>query len=141
MEAPRSSDAASGAEGESGSGWRIPMGDPPASVGASRGSGGRAAISLARQFRPDLALLDVRMPDIDGYTAAKSIREQKGGADVYLIALTGLGQEDDKRRATEAGFSVHLTKPVDPDQLRDLLAWRIRSAHGMRNNPRSSRTP
>jgi two-component system, sensor histidine kinase len=94
---------------------------------------GLAAISAARTFRPDVALLDIGMPDVDGYAAAKRIREQRGGADIYLIALTGWGQDEDKRRASEAGFAMHLTKPVDPDQLRALLANQHKSAASLRS--------
>jgi signal transduction histidine kinase/ActR/RegA family two-component response regulator len=83
--------------------------------------GGRAAVSAAETFRPDVALLDIGMPEMDGYSAAKAIRQQRGGVDAYLIAITGWGQHEDKRRALEAGFAAHVTKPVDPNALRDLL--------------------
>jgi signal transduction histidine kinase/ActR/RegA family two-component response regulator len=83
--------------------------------------GGRAAVSAAETFRPDVALLDIGMPDMDGYAAAKSIRQQRSGIETYLVAITGWGQQDDKRRALEAGFATHVTKPVDPNLLRDLL--------------------
>jgi len=82
---------------------------------------GRAAISAAEAFRPDVALLDIGMPQVDGYAAAKAIRQRRGGADTYLVAITGWGQKEDKRRALEAGFAAHMTKPVDPNQLRDIL--------------------
>jgi len=83
--------------------------------------GGRAAVSAAEAFRPDVALLDIGMPDVDGHAAAKAIRQQRFGLDIYLVAITGWGQQDDKRRALEAGFATHVTKPVDPNLLRDLL--------------------
>jgi len=83
--------------------------------------GGEAAVSLARLFHPDVALLDIGMPELDGYAAASAIRRQRGGADICLIALTGWGQEEDRRRALGAGFSMHITKPVDPAHLRRLL--------------------
>lgn len=83
--------------------------------------GGRAAVSLAGALRPDVVLLDIGMPELDGYAAGRAIRQQRGGADVCLIALTGRGQEDDKRRSREAGFAMHMTKPVDPDRLRSAL--------------------
>ena len=83
--------------------------------------GGRAAVSAAETFRPDVALLDIGMPELDGYAVARAIRAQRGGADIYLIAITGWGQQEDKRRALEAGFATHMTKPVDPDLLRNLL--------------------
>ena len=83
--------------------------------------GGRAAISAAETFRPDVALLDIGMPEVDGYSAAKAIRQQRCGVDAHLIAITGWGQQEDKRRALEAGFAAHVTKPVEPGRLRDLL--------------------
>lgn len=82
---------------------------------------GHGALSLAQIFRPDVALLDIGMPELDGYATGSAMRQQRGGMEICLIALTGLGQEDDKRRSREAGFAMHLTKPVDPDQLRALL--------------------
>ena len=83
---------------------------------------GRAAVSVVETFRPDVAFLDIGMPELDGFAAAKAISQQRGGMDLCLIAVTGWGQEDDKRRAREAGFAMHLTKPVDPDQVRTVLA-------------------
>lgn len=83
--------------------------------------GGQAAISAIEMFRPDVALLDIGMPEVDGYVAAQVIRQQRGGRDTYLIAITGWGQQEDKRRALEAGFAAHVTKPVDPNLLRGLL--------------------
>jgi len=84
--------------------------------------GGRAAVALANEFHPDVALLDIGMPDMDGYEVARQLRATAWGHDCLLVALTGWGQEDDKRRAHEAGFDHHLTKPVDPRQLDALLA-------------------
>ena len=84
--------------------------------------GGQAAVALANDFRPEIALLDIGMPDLDGYEVAKQLRATDWGRDCLLVALTGWGQEDDKRRAREAGFDHHLTKPVDPRQLDALLA-------------------
>ena len=82
---------------------------------------GRAAVFAAETFRPDVALLDIGMPEVNGYAAAKAIRKQRGGADIFLVAITGWGQQEDKRRAFEAGFATHVTKPVDPNLLRELL--------------------
>jgi len=90
--------------------------------------GGRAAVSAAETFRPDVALLDIGMPEVDGHTAAKAIRQQRFGPDIYLVAITGWGQQEDKRRALEAGFAAHVTKPVDPNLLRDLLRSVVTSA-------------
>ena len=84
--------------------------------------GGQAALTLAGSFRPEVALLDIGMPDVDGYEVAKRVRQTPWGRDALLIALTGLGQDDDKRRARAAGFDHHLTKPVDLHDLDELLA-------------------
>jgi len=81
---------------------------------------GTAAIRLDGAFRPKVAVLDIGMPGANGFEVARSIRETRGEG-VKLIALTGWGQEGDRRRAMEAGFDYHLTKPVDPGALNDLL--------------------
>jgi signal transduction histidine kinase/response regulator RpfG family c-di-GMP phosphodiesterase len=83
---------------------------------------GLEAIQAAADFRPDVALLDIGMPRMNGYETAQSIRQHPWGKSMVLVALTGWGQEEDKRRATEAGFDHHLTKPVGPDALEKLLA-------------------
>jgi len=83
---------------------------------------GRAALALAQVFRPDTALLDIGMPDLSGYEVAQSLRAEPWAANIRLIALTGWGQDSDRRRALEAGFDHHLIKPVDPDQLAGLIA-------------------
>jgi CheY-like chemotaxis protein len=83
---------------------------------------GEAAADAARWFRPDLAVLDIGMPRLNGYEAARRIRAEAGGRSVVLVALTGWGQDEDRRRAAEAGFDRHLTKPVDPAELEKLLA-------------------
>jgi PAS domain S-box-containing protein len=81
---------------------------------------GAAAVSLAGDFRPRAVVLDIGMPLVDGYQAARRVREILG-AQVLLVAATGWGQETDRRRAAQAGFDHHLTKPVDPAALDDLL--------------------
>jgi CheY-like chemotaxis protein len=83
---------------------------------------GDAAFAAAARLRPDVALLDIGMPGGNGYEVARRIREQPWGADIHLIALTGWGQQADKRHAEEAGFDVHLVKPVSPEALERLLA-------------------
>src|SRR6516225_8286305 len=83
---------------------------------------GTAAVHLAETFRPDVALLDIGMPNLNGYQAARRIREQPWGKAMVLVALTGWGQAEDKRRAEAAGFDHHFTKPVDPTALERLLA-------------------
>ncbi len=83
---------------------------------------GQEAVDATAWFRPDLALLDIGMPKLNGLQAAHLIREQPWGRQVVLAAITGWGQDEDKRKATEAGFDRHLTKPVDPAALDKLLA-------------------
>ncbi|VTT98138.1 histidine kinase : Chemotaxis protein methyltransferase CheR OS=Polaromonas naphthalenivorans (strain CJ2) PE=4 SV=1: PAS_9: PAS_4: PAS_9: PAS_4: PAS_9: PAS_8: PAS_4: PAS_8: PAS_3: PAS_3: HisKA: HATPase_c: Response_reg [Gemmataceae bacterium] len=83
---------------------------------------GRAAVEAAARLRPDVAVLDIGMPGLTGYDAARRIRAESWGRDMTLVAVTGWGQEEDKRRATEAGFDRHLTKPVDPAALEEFLA-------------------
>jgi signal transduction histidine kinase len=89
---------------------------------------GGTAISAASTFRPDAVLLDIGMPGIDGYATARSIRGQPNGADVFLVATTGWGQPEDKRRAFEAGFDTHLVKPVSLDALLGAFEAHRRSA-------------
>jgi signal transduction histidine kinase/ActR/RegA family two-component response regulator len=85
---------------------------------------GKTALSLAQTFRPDVALLDIGMPDLSGYEVARALRQELWATDLQLIALTGWGQADDRRSAMEAGFDHHLTKPIDPDRLDGLIAGR-----------------
>lgn len=82
---------------------------------------GREALSQAQLFRPDVALLDIGMPDMSGYDVARQLRQAPWAQGLLLIAVTGWGQEDDRRRALEAGFDHHLCKPVDADTLNDLI--------------------
>jgi CheY-like chemotaxis protein len=82
---------------------------------------GREAIRMARDLRPHVVLLDIAMPQMNGYEVARELRAQPWGADVILIALTGFGQATDKRKAEHGGFDAHLTKPVDLDALVGLL--------------------
>jgi signal transduction histidine kinase/ActR/RegA family two-component response regulator len=82
---------------------------------------GVEAVKLAGEFQPDEALLDLGMPKLDGYEAARSIRQQPWGQRMLLVALTGWGQAEDKRRSREAGFDAHLVKPVDFDALEKLV--------------------
>jgi PAS domain S-box-containing protein len=83
---------------------------------------GVEAVEEAETFQPDVILLDIGMPRLNGYDAARQIRGQDWSAGTMLVALTGWGQEDDKRRATEAGFDRHFTKPVNPADLEKLIA-------------------
>ena len=82
---------------------------------------GRAALAVLDTFDPDTVLLDIGMPEMDGYEVARTIRSQPRHADVMLIALTGWGQQDDQRRSRAAGFDHHLVKPPNIEKLRELL--------------------
>ena len=82
---------------------------------------GRAALALANAFRPAAALLDIGMPGLNGYEVARAVRAEPWGKDMRLIALTGWGQDEDKRQARAAGFDHHLTKPVGYENLQELL--------------------
>jgi signal transduction histidine kinase len=83
---------------------------------------GLEAVEAAAKLLPQIVLLDIGMPNLNGYDAARKIREQAWGKDMVLIALTGWGQEQDRERTREAGFDAHLLKPVDHDALTKLLA-------------------
>ena len=85
------------------------------------GRDGVEAVSIAESFRPHVAVLDIGMPRMNGYDAARAIRALPGADAVVLVALTGWGQDEDKRRAEEAGFDHHFTKPVDAAQLESLI--------------------
>jgi signal transduction histidine kinase len=82
---------------------------------------GADGIERLADFRPDIVLLDIGMSGIDGYETCRRMRQTPGGSDLVIVALTGWGQEDDKRQALEAGFDRHLTKPADPVAVEALL--------------------
>ena len=82
---------------------------------------GTDALSVAEKFRPEVALLDLGMPDLSGFDVARGIRAAPWGRGIILIALTGWGQEEDRRRTAEAGFDHHLTKPIPPDTIEELV--------------------
>lgn len=88
---------------------------------AVTGHSGREALELAERHRPHVALLDIGMPDLNGYEVASAIRNAEWGAGTLLVAVTGWGREEDRQRARGAGFDHHLTKPIDPQKLRSLL--------------------
>ena len=83
---------------------------------------GLEAVEVAETFHPGLVLLDIGLPKLNGYEVARRIRQQPWGRDVILVALTGWGQDEDRRRSHEAGFNFHLVKPVDLVALEKLLA-------------------
>jgi PAS domain S-box-containing protein len=82
---------------------------------------GRQALELARTFRPHAMLLDIGLPDIDGYKLAQHVRAAPWGYSAVLVAVTGWGQEQDRRRAVEAGFDQHLVKPISAETVESLL--------------------
>jgi signal transduction histidine kinase len=86
---------------------------------------GLAAVDAARTFHPDVVLMDIGMPTLNGRDAAKRIREQPWGKNMVLVAITGWGQEEDRRKSKEAGFDIHMVKPVDLGLLMKLLAARL----------------
>jgi PAS domain S-box-containing protein len=83
---------------------------------------GLEAVEAVERYHPDVVLLDIGMPKMDGYAACRLIREQPGGRDIRIIALTGWGQDEDRRKSKEAGFDDHLVKPVAPATLLSALA-------------------
>jgi PAS domain S-box-containing protein len=83
---------------------------------------GLQALEVAEQFRPDVVLLDLGLPKLNGYDVARRIREQPWGNDIILVALTGWGQDEDRRKSKEAGFNGHLVKPVEHAALMSLLS-------------------
>lgn len=102
------------------------------------GHSGQDAIRLVEEFSPQVAILDIGMPDLNGYEAARHIRQTELGTGVYLVALTGWGQPEDRRLTLEAGFNKHLTKPADISHLLDVLEvaaseWRTDSSASSRN--------
>jgi signal transduction histidine kinase len=85
---------------------------------------GVSALRTAKAFAPSVVLLDIGLPEMDGYEVARRLRVEPGGEQMRIIAVSGYGQEEDRRRSREAGFDYHLVKPVDFEQMRELLAER-----------------
>ena len=82
---------------------------------------GPGSLAVFEEFRPEVVLLDIGMPGLDGYEVARRVRASRCGSGIKLIAITGWGQENDRQRAFAAGFDHHLTKPVDLQRLSTLL--------------------
>jgi CheY-like chemotaxis protein len=82
---------------------------------------GEAAVEAIVAFEPDMALIDIGMPGRDGYDTVARIRQQPGGMHAILVAVTGWERDEDKRRAYEAGFDLHVTKPMRLETLNELL--------------------
>ncbi len=83
---------------------------------------GQEGIEVAEDFLPDVILMDIGMPKMNGYEAARHIRQQPWGNKVMLVALTGWGQEQDKQKTKDAGFDHHLVKPAEPAAIQKLIA-------------------
>jgi CheY-like chemotaxis protein len=83
---------------------------------------GLQALEIAKNFRPEIVLLDIGLPNMNGYDVARRLRAQAIGQQLTLIALSGWGQDDDKKRALTSGFNLHLTKPIKAAELKKLLA-------------------
>ena len=83
---------------------------------------GMAALEMTKTYVPDVVFLDIGMPGMDGYEVARRMRQQPGLENVVLAALTGWGQQEDRRRTAEAGFDHHLVKPPEPKAVESVLA-------------------
>lgn len=83
---------------------------------------GVQALGIAHEFQPDAMVIDIGMPGLDGHDLARRIRTEPWGKEVLLIAASGWGQEEDKEKSREAGFNLHLVKPVELEMLKGLLA-------------------
>jgi CheY-like chemotaxis protein len=83
---------------------------------------GPEALAVARTYAPEVMLVDIGLPGFDGYEVARRLRAEPDTAGIVLVAVTGWGSDEDKRKASAAGFDAHLTKPVAMEVLRDVLA-------------------
>jgi CheY-like chemotaxis protein len=91
---------------------------------------GRDGVDEAQAFEPDVALVDIGLPDIDGYEVARRIRKLEMANAPRLVVISGFGQPEDLRRAYEAGFDLHLTKPVAPEFLREVISALVSARSG-----------
>jgi CheY-like chemotaxis protein len=83
---------------------------------------GESAVTTAESFLPEVVLLDIGLPKMNGYEVAQRIREKPWGVSMFLIAVTGWGQDEDRERSSEVGLNLHMVKPVEPSALEKLLA-------------------
>ncbi len=93
---------------------------------------GQSALEMAVEYQPNVILLDIGLPEMDGYEIARRLRQRPQLSKVWLIALTGYGQDSDRQRSQEAGFDYHMVKPIDSEELEELIAK-------LTKEPRSSR--
>lgn len=89
---------------------------------------GPSALKTAEHFLPDLILLDIGLPRMDGYEVARRLRENTGFSSATLVAVTGYGQDEDKQRSLAAGFNEHVVKPIELEKLKKLLTCPKRTA-------------
>jgi len=83
---------------------------------------GAQALSTAAAYQPHIVILDIGLPDQNGYEVARQLRQSAGGAAIFLVAATGWGQDADRERARVAGFDLHMTKPIDFGKLQEVIA-------------------
>src|SRR5437762_11646846 len=83
--------------------------------------GGKEALEETASFLPDMALVDIGMPDLDGYETVTELRQRRGQVHLIVVAVTGHNSDEDKRRAYESGFDLHVAKPMDVETLKELL--------------------
>jgi CheY-like chemotaxis protein len=93
---------------------------------------GYEAVLAVEKAMPDMIVMDLGMPSMDGYEAARRIRRKAGSKDVLMIALTGWGQHDARQRTIDAGFDHHLIKPVDFDDIKQLASGRLFTGQSLR---------
>ena len=86
---------------------------------------GPEALQVASDFEPEIILLDIGLPEIDGYEVARRLRQDPRFKDTLMIAMSGYGQNTDQQRSREAGFDEHLVKPVDLERLNQLLSEKV----------------
>jgi len=84
--------------------------------------GGNEAIEETATFLPDMALVDIGMPDLDGYETVRKLRERRGNVHLIVVAVTAWSRDEDKRRAYDSGFDLHVAKPMSIEKLKELLA-------------------
>lgn len=92
---------------------------------------GETALAAAEDFLPEVLLLDIGLPRMNGYEVAQHIREQAWGTDMFLIAVTGWGQAEDRARSAEVGLNLHMVKPVEPTAIQAVLANLTRDGSGL----------
>jgi CheY-like chemotaxis protein len=97
---------------------------------------GEEALMEAARFEPDIAILDIGLPDLSGFELARELRKQSGGRPLYLAAVTGWGQPEDRIRAFTAGFNHHVLKPADQSKLKTILELAERERRTVTSNDR-----